>query len=189
MIIKVNESVMNPTPVPYEYAPVELKVLEIDIEDDDELSEDVSLSDISSYYSDNINDFVLKIRVNDKPYTYVITNPDMSVDQMINKIKGIMRYSHGKALAFLKKNTKLVRESKILELKDSCNPFKSSFICQGCGKPLDQCTCDIEDEDRVDEEFSSSSATQSSSVSSYKMSSIDLIPNYKCKVKEIEDND
>lgn len=182
MIIKMNESVMTPTPIPYKYKPVKSRSLELDIEND-ELSEDVSLSDISSYYNSNINDFVLRIKINDKPYTYVITNSDISIDQMISKLKGIMKYSHGKALAFLKRNSKLFKESKVLELKDSCNPFKSSFICQECGKPLDQCICDIEDEDRVDEEFSSSSATQSSSVSGHKMSSIDLIPNYKCKGK------
>lgn len=31
--------------------------------------------------------------------------------------------------------------------KESGNPFKSHFICSGCGKTLDQCTCEVESED------------------------------------------
>lgn len=42
-------------------------------------------------------------------------------------------------------------ESLVLEAK-SGNPFKSSHVCQGCGKPIGECTCDVEeDEVKVDE--------------------------------------
>lgn len=39
------------------------------------------------------------------------------------------------------------------ELKESGNPFKSHHICKGCGKPLDQCTCEVDDEDKVNEDL------------------------------------
>lgn len=38
------------------------------------------------------------------------------------------------------------------KLKESGNPFKSHHICQGCGKPLDQCTCAVEGEEAISEE-------------------------------------
>lgn len=42
-------------------------------------------------------------------------------------------------------------ESLVLEVK-SGNSFKSSHVCQGCGKPIGECTCDVEeDEVKVDE--------------------------------------
>lgn len=60
--------------------------------------------------------------------------------------------------------------------------LKSTHICAGCGKPIGECTCDVEeDESKVDEalgieeEFSSTSATQSSSIGQHKVDSIDLI--------------
>lgn len=38
------------------------------------------------------------------------------------------------------------------DLNESKNPFKDHHICQGCGKPLSQCTCKVnEDEEEVDE--------------------------------------
>lgn len=46
---------------------------------------------------------------------------------------------------------RLVRDEGITELKESGNSFKSHHICQGCGKPLDQCTCEVEDEGKVNE--------------------------------------
>lgn len=64
----------------------------------------------------------------------------------------------------------LKEESRILELREtkrsssqklesdseeSGNPFKSHFICSGCGETLDQCTCEVEDE--VDESLRESS--------------------------------
>lgn len=32
---------------------------------------------------------------------------------------------------------------------ESSNPFKYKHICDGCGKPLSQCTCEVQDEDEV----------------------------------------
>ena len=48
--------------------------------------------------------------------------------------------------------------------------FKDVHICKGCGKPLSQCTCKIEIEDKDMEE-----CTQPSSVGQHKTSCIDLI--------------
>lgn len=42
-------------------------------------------------------------------------------------------------------------EIKVVKLKESGNPFKDKHKCQGCGKPLSQCTCEIEDEESVEE--------------------------------------
>lgn len=42
-------------------------------------------------------------------------------------------------------------EIKVVKLKESGNPFKSKHQCQGCGKPLSQCTCEVEDEESVEE--------------------------------------
>lgn len=47
------------------------------------------------------------------------------------------------------------------------NPLKSSHICSGCGNPIGECTCEIEDE--IEE-----SATQSGSIGQHKRSSIDI---------------
>lgn len=152
-IVKItfNESVMNPIPTPYKYKPVKLpKELELDLHDND-LEEAVSLSDIDPYYDDEKKDYFLRIKINDKPYLYKMKDStEYSIDQMVQKVIGIMRYSHGKALAFIKKNMDVVKESKVLEIKES-NPFKSHFVCQVCGNTLDQCTCDIEDEDVLHE--------------------------------------
>lgn len=147
--ITFNESVMNPTPIPYKYKSVKLpKVLELDLHDHD-LEEAVSLSDIDPYYDDEKKDYFLRIKINDKPYLYKMKDStEYSIDQMVQKVISIMRYSHGKALAFIKKNMDVVKESKVLEIKES-NPFKSSFVCQECGNTLDQCTCNIEYEDTV----------------------------------------
>lgn len=52
------------------------------------------------------------------------------------------------------------RLSAILQgfsLKESGNPFKSHFICSGCGKTLDQCTCEVESEGKIDESLRESS--------------------------------
>lgn len=65
----------------------------------------------------------------------------------------------------------VVSDSK---LKESSNPFKSHHICKGCGKPLDQCTCEVKEED-VDLNSLEESATQSSSIGQHKVDSIDLL--------------
>lgn len=62
---------------------------------------------------------------------------------------------------------KVSQEEKVEESK---NPFKDKHVCQGCGKPLSQCTCDIE------EEFSQGSATQPSSVGQHKRGFLDMFP-------------
>ena len=38
------------------------------------------------------------------------------------------------------------------DLNESKNPFKDHHICQGCGKPLSQCTCEIKEEDFSEDE-------------------------------------
>ena len=52
--------------------------------------------------------------------------------------------------------TESVDPSDLLELKESGNPFKSHHICKGCEKPLDQCTCEVDDEDKVNEDLTKS---------------------------------
>lgn len=157
-----NESVMNPTPTPYEYEPVLLpKELELDesFDEDDDVSElvksvirDVN-KEIKDYDSDRYVDTITK-KLKDKGLSVDDDLLGQSIVDVMNEDKKVS--------------------------------FKDAHICNGCGKSLSQCTCEVEDEEFVDESFSSSSATQSSSVGSHKKFSIDLIPKDECEVTEDE---
>lgn len=48
--------------------------------------------------------------------------------------------------------------------------FKDAHICQGCGKPLSQCTCEVKEES-----ISATGATQVSNIGQHKRGSIDMI--------------
>lgn len=164
-----NESVMNPTPTPYEYEPVLLpKGPETDLDesfdDDEDVSEVIKSvvrevnKEIKDYDSDKYLDMITK-KLSDK---------GLSVDDDLL----------GQSIADVMNEGKKVS-------------FKDVHMCDGCGKPLSQCTCEVEDEGSVDESLnedtlSSSSATQSSSVGGYKKFSIDLIPKDECEVIEDE---
>lgn len=143
----------------------------------------------------------LVIKINGKEYRYVLPETsDKSVSDVARTVTGIQKHSEGRALAYLKKNMKLVTEaidsddddevqdeivksvirdvnkkgldinsekyvneienslkdkgistdadylgSMIVDvMNESKNPFKDNHICQGCGNPLSQCTCEVD---------------------------------------------
>lgn len=183
------ESVMAPTPTPYKYKPAKAPKSHDDLLDESLLDEDLTMTSLEPFQIDGSDDLGLRTEINGRSYDFTMKDDSpFSAEQMLHKINKMMQFSKGKALAFLKKYAVGTRTAS--SLHESGNPFKSSFICQGCGKPLDQCTCEIdtseiEDEDEdtqieglelMTEDNFSSSATQSSNIGSYKRSSIDLIP-------------
>lgn len=142
-----NESVMNPTPIPYEYKKgvVSRKKTE-DEEDLTESSHDYELVDTKlvkdtdgfltdySWYkrSDGLNVFVLADRdMIDSPDDAESDWETMSDEEARDWFDG---YEGADDMS----------ESIELELKTSGNPFKSTHICDGCGNPIGECTCDIE---------------------------------------------
>lgn len=149
-----DESVMAPTPTPYKYKPAKAPKES----DDLIINEYLEMSPVEPYHDDATGDIGLTTEINGRRYNFRMKDDSpYSVDQMFSKVSKMMGFSKGKALAFLKKHAVGTRhtESKLRE----GNPFKSSFICQGCGKPLDQCTCEIdlsEIEDEDDETQSES---------------------------------
>lgn len=54
-------------------------------------------------------------------------------------------------------------------LKESGNPFKDKHICDGCGKPLSQCSCKVQAEEEVEEAL-----TEAVSTETYKTIKIEL---------------
>lgn len=54
---------------------------------------------------------ILEIEINGKKYKYSCNNPDTSSEEIASTVKKMQKYSDGKALAYLKKNMKLVTES------------------------------------------------------------------------------
>lgn len=96
--------------------------------------------------------------------TFVIDKVD--TDHYVYRCKSI---DHSSEVSFSMNDIKVLSESS--------NPFKDKHICQGCGKPLSQCTCEVEEEEKVEEDLNSSSATQSSSVGQYKRDcKLDMFP-------------
>lgn len=141
------ESVMVPTPTPYKYKPA------VPPEEDDDgltITEDLTMTEVEPYQDDSADDIGLRTTINGRKYNFRMKDDSpYTVDQMFSKVNKMMTFSKGKALAFLKKNAVGVRAESALR---EGNPFKSSFVCQGCGKTLDQCTCDLPDVDDEDEE-------------------------------------
>lgn len=138
------------------------------------LKEDVQLIPPEVFHDTKTDEYVLRVGIDDKMYDYVMKEGSpYTVDQMLDKVLKVMNYSHGKALAFLKKNM-VVKKSPVVT--ESTNPFKSHFICQSCGQSLDSCTCEIKEEDiDLDEIDIEESATQPSSVGQHKVDSICLL--------------
>lgn len=134
-------------------------------------TDNLKITGPEAYYDTQKEDFYLKVGINGKDYKYYMkSDSPYSIDQMFNKINGMLKYSSGKALQFIKKNmngvkvesmvTKVNKENLFLELdthsaKDTS--LKKNHICSGCGKTLDQCTCEVEDEDKVNEALTESS--------------------------------
>jgi hypothetical protein len=79
--------------------------------------------------------------------SHLIFTSSYRIGAMSKALKKIKAYSDGKALAYLKKNMQLVKESTESKPKVS---FKDSHICKGCGKPLSQCTCSTDGKEDVD---------------------------------------
>lgn len=118
----VSESVMNPTPTPYEYEPVKLpKCLKLDCRDDD-LEEDLEMTPPEPYHNEKDDELYLRVNINGIDYDYKMKDESSySIDQMYDKIIKMMNYSKGKALAFLKKNMigrKRVSESVVNDLSE-----------------------------------------------------------------------
>ena len=55
------------------------------------------------------------------------------------------------------------------DLEEGKNPFKDKHICNGCGKSLSQCTCDVQEEEDVEE-----SLTEAVTTETYKTIKIEL---------------
>lgn len=175
----------------------------------------------------------LVIKINGKEYRYVLPETsDKSVSDVARTVTGIQKHSEGRALAYLKKNMKLVTEaidsdddevqdeivksvirdvnkkgldinsekyvneienslkdkgistdadylgSMIVDvMNESKNPFKDNHICQGCGNPLSQCTCEVDTKEEDIDFDGLDECTQPSSIGQYKSDSIDLIDN------------
>lgn len=149
------ESVMVPTPTPYKYKPAKAPKNHDDLLDES-LEEDLTMTPVEPFQIDGSDDLGLRTEINGRSYDFIMKDDSpFSAEQMFHKINKMMQFSKGKALAFLKKHAVGTRTTS--PLHESGNPFKSSFICQGCGKPLDQCTCEIdlseiEDEDENTQE-------------------------------------
>lgn len=143
---KKSESVMTPTPTPYK-----LKNHQVDRngkriskkEDKDEMNESFLKLKISEEIKPNQvidGDSDGDMRLVKSDLGYVIVDPednylaavDATTDQDAKN-----KFQNGQF------------ESKKVETKK--NSFKDHHICQGCNKPLSQCTCEVEDEDKVNE--------------------------------------
>lgn len=249
------ESVMTPTPVPYKGEVcdkdgklVKKESLTLKTESEDLLETPGLTLSVPEVVTSPKSGDSLVIKINGKEYKYVLPETsDKSVSDIARTVTGIQKHSEGRALAYLKKNMKLVKEniksdddeeviksivrdvnkknldrdseeyinqieselkkknisvdadqlgSIIVGLDESLddptmtteevedfyskelsegNSFKDSHICQGCGKPLSQCTCDVDTKEEDIDFDNIEECTQPSSVGQYKSDSIDLI--------------
>lgn len=218
------ESVMTPTPIPYKGEVcdkdgklIKKESLTLKTESEDLLETPGLTLSVPEVVTSPKSGDSLVIKINGKEYKYVLPETsDKSVSDIARTVTGIQKHSEGRALAYLKKNMKLVKESIendddeeviksivrdvnrkgldrdseeyinqieselkkknisvdadqlgsiIVGLDESLddptmtteevedfyskelsegNSFKDSHICQGCGNPLSQCTCDTD---------------------------------------------
>lgn len=249
------ESVMTPTPVPYKGEVcdedgklIKKESLTLKTESEDLLETPGLTLSVPEVVTDPKSGDSLVIKINGKEYKYVLPETsDKSVSDIVRTVTGIQKHSEGRALAYLKKNMKLVKESIendddeeviksvirdvnekgldrdseeyinqieselkkknisvdadqlgsiIVSLDESLddptmtteevedfyskelsegNSFKDSHICQGCGNPLSQCTCDVDTKEEDIDFDNIEECTQPSSIGQYKTDSIDLI--------------
>ena len=97
----------------------------------------------------------IEMDINGRIYSFTMKEESpYTIDQMFHKVTKMRGYSEGRALAFMKKNMIGKRvESLVVEGK---NPFKDKHICDGCGNPLSQCTCKVQEEEEVEEALTES---------------------------------
>lgn len=136
----------------------ELK-LELDAPEESEevLDETAGLElSIPEVVTDPVKGDFLEIKINNKIYRYELSDSsDKTVSDVARTVTGIQKHSDGRALAYLKKNMKLVKTT----IEESSS-FKDHHICQGCGKPLSQCTCEVQEEDIDFDNLEESSSCQ-----------------------------
>lgn len=139
------ESVMTPTPVPYKGEVcdedgklIKKESLELKTESEDLLETPGLTLSVPEVVTDPKSGDSLVIKINGKEYKYVLPETsDKSVSDVARTVTGIQKHSEGKALAYLKKNMKLVTEAVDLDDDEVQDEIVKSVIRDVNKKGLD----------------------------------------------------
>lgn len=110
----------------------------------------------------------------EKVVTLVINDAEDQIIDLIKCIQSIANAGHSFNVVVDPDNEDYKNEfyidgdgsDKINEIKtsdsvtESKNPFKDKHICDGCGKPLSRCTCEVQEEEEVEEALTESVTTE-----------------------------
>lgn len=85
------------------------------------INEELDLKD-----NGTLSDYAISLNINGRPYEYV-SNSNTDIMELYRKFRKISYYSKGRALSWLKKNTRLAndKDKEIIELRSELNSATS----------------------------------------------------------------
>lgn len=85
------------------------------------INEELDLKD-----NGTLSDYAISLNINGKQYTYV-SNSNVDIMELYRKFRKISNYSKGRALAWLKKNTRLAndKDKEIIKLRSELSSVAS----------------------------------------------------------------